>query len=126
MVDKKKQGRSNRRKGGVVERQIVHNHTAVGVGCLRVPLSGAAVGYKGDIKIDILDGLTGEAKSRKGGSGFKTIRRWLGDHDVLFLKEDGAPPMAVIPWPLYSRMVAQLAEGERRAVPTVETEAWKP
>ena len=59
----------------------------------RVPLSGAAEGFKGDVHIRLdLDGqpriLSCEVKSRKGGTGFKTLERWQGSNDFLFLRED--------------------------------------
>ena len=65
-------------------------HRAVGIPANVIPRSGAAEGHKGDIKIYLLDGapLVGEVKSRTSGEGFATLARWLGDHDLLVVKQD--------------------------------------
>lgn len=108
MTDKKSQGRSNRRKGGVVERALVKMHLEAGVEAKRVPLSGAAKGFKGDLLVS--DQLVAEAKSRKGGAGFATLERWLGENDILFLHRNRAEPLAVMPMSLYMKMVKAMLE----------------
>ena len=110
--DKQKQGRSNRRKGGTVERAIVKLHTDAGIDAKRVPLSGASRGYKGDIRIE--DTLTAEAKSRKGGAGFAVIEKWLGDNDMLFLHRNRAEPLVVMPMTEYLKFAAsRFGKGEK-------------
>jgi hypothetical protein len=37
-------------------------------------------------------------KSRKNGSGFTLLEKWLGDYDALFLRRDRADPLLVLPW----------------------------
>ena len=82
-----------------MENELVHAHREIGVEARRVPLSGAAVGYKGDIKVILRDReITGEVKARATGSGFVTLERWLGDNDALFLRRDRAPAMVLLPW----------------------------
>jgi Holliday junction resolvase len=89
-------GKFSRDKGGRIEREIVNLLKGEGIHAERVPLSGAAGGqFVGDIKF--LD-YVAEVKARKGGTGFKTIERWLGDNDMLFLRRDRAAPLVVMPW----------------------------
>lgn len=105
-IDKKAQGRSNKRKGSRVERQIVHLHRDAGYTAKRVPLSGAAEGFKGDVLVDLPDGiLQAEIKARKRGSGFTTIDGWLGDNDILFLKRDQRRPAVYMNWATYERFL---------------------
>ena len=88
-------GNSAKRKGTRVENIVVKAINRA-LGCeaaKRVPLSGAADGFKGDVHIRLtLDGqpriLHCEVKARKGGAGFKTLERWQGANDLLFLRED--------------------------------------
>ena len=46
-------------------------------------------------------------KARAGGEGFKTLERWLGGNDALFLRRDRAMPLVVLPWATYCRLVAR-------------------
>lgn len=104
----------SRRKGRERENQIVKLHKELGIDAKRIPLSGAAPGFKGDV---IIANLRGEVKSRKGGTGFKTLERWIGDNDVLFIThvhEPGRPPqdedrrpMVVLPWKTWEKLIAQ-------------------
>ena len=81
-------------------------HRDAGVLCNVVPRSGAAAGFKGDIRIHLLDGdpLDGEVKSRTSGSGFATLQRWLGEHDLLIVKQDREPALVVLPWSTWRRI----------------------
>ena len=91
-------------KGSRVEREIVHLHRDMGIDAKRVPLSGAAEGFKGDV---IIGDMVSEVKSRKGGQGFATISRWLGDNDLLFVKEDRKEPLVVMPWKTYEKLIKE-------------------
>ncbi len=104
-------GKPSRDKGQRRERQIVALHTDLGVHAERVPLSGASR-YQGngadiDIYIDGEDAgaLVGEVKSRANGEGFKTLERWLGANDMLFLVRDRADPLVVVPWRVWERLL---------------------
>ncbi|TXH52878.1 MAG: hypothetical protein E6Q97_14530 [Desulfurellales bacterium] len=99
-------GRASKRKGSKIEREFVELHRALGLDAKRVPLSGAAAGWKGDIKV-IVRGreITGEVKARGDGSGFKTLKRWLGENDALFLREDRADGMVVLPMRTWAWLV---------------------
>lgn len=77
-------GKKHREKGNRFERAL-----AQALGGKRVPLSGAAQGFKGDVVYPFRDReLRAECKSRKKGT-FKTLRSWLGDNDILAMKDDG-------------------------------------
>ena len=96
-------GKSSRDKGLRRERAIVELHVKCGVHAERVPLSGAShyQGNGGDIDIYVrgrrTPPYTAEVKARRNGSGFKTLARWLGGHDVLFLWQDRQSPIVVVP-----------------------------
>lgn len=98
-----------RRKGSRVEREIVAEHVRVGIPAKRVPLSGAAPGYKGDIQIG--QWVVCEVKARANGEGFATLERWLGANHILFLRRNHAQPTVVVEWETYLRMMrAWMAE----------------
>jgi Holliday junction resolvase len=103
-------GARHRRKGSRVEREIVALHKQTGIHAERVPLSGAAGGsFSGDVDFYPFgpdeEPLVGEVKARRNGEGFKTLERWLGENDVLFLKRDRTDPMVVLPWRTYQRLL---------------------
>ena len=93
-----------------MEREIVNLHKDMGVPAERVPLSGAAGGrFSGDIQIGFpLLSFLGEVKSRKSGEGFKTLERWLGENDLLFLKRDRQSPMVLMDWESYAEIWNQV------------------
>lgn len=96
-------GRSAKRKGGRVEREIVKMHEHIGIQAKRVPLSGAAEGFPGDVLIGRGNYLRAEVKSRKNPP--KTMLRWLAKNDLLFIKPDREPPVVVMTWDMYMQFV---------------------
>ena len=94
----------SKEKGDRRERQIVKKLNEIkGVHAQRVPLSGAAGGkFASDIDITYdygLDRMKAEVKAREDGAGFKTIEKWLGTNDLLFLVQDNKKdPLVVMPW----------------------------
>jgi Holliday junction resolvase len=87
-------GRAPRQKGDRAERAVVlllRNH---GIEARRVPLSGSAAGYPGDVHA-VLGGreMTLEVKSRKD---YKTLYDWLEDRDGLVLKADRKEALIVM------------------------------
>ena len=104
-------GKPSRDKGQRRERQIVALHVDLDIHAERVPLSGASryQGNGGDVDIYPWppDGppLCGEVKSRRNGEGFKTLEKWLGDNDMLFLVRDRQEPMVVVPWRVWERLL---------------------
>lgn len=106
-------GRSAKRKGSRVEREIVKLHLDAGIPAMRVPLSGAMPGFKGDVLIgDGRKRLRAEVKARKGGAGFVTLEKWKGSNDVLILKRDREEPMVVLGWSLYIEAIREYLKGD--------------
>ena len=94
-------GRMSRRKGQRIENELVHLHHECGIPAERVPLSGAQGGsFSGDLVID--GRYRAEVKARGDGAGFRTLERWLGDHDLLFLRRDRQRPLVVMEWDTYA------------------------
>jgi hypothetical protein len=94
-------GKASRDKGMRRERALVEIHTKCGIHAERVPLSGATH-YQGngadiDIHVRGAQPLKAEVKARGEGNGFKTLHRWLGENDALFLWRDHAAPFVVLP-----------------------------
>lgn len=95
-------GKASRDKGNRREREMVERfNTLAYVSAKRVPLSGACEGYKGDIQVN-LEGLATtlivEVKARAKASGWQSVKKWLGENDMLLLVEDREEPLVVIPW----------------------------
>lgn len=106
-------GKASRDKGLRRERAIVQLHTASGLRAERVPLSGA-VRYRGngadvDLYVRGAEPLKAEVKARAGGMGFRTLDRWLGDNDALFLVRDRATPLVVLPLPVWLEVAGRSA-----------------
>lgn len=117
-------GKPSRDKGLRRERALVQLHTVCGIRAERVPLSGASY-YQGngadlDLHVRGPQPLKAEVKARGEGSGFRTLERWLGKNDALFLWRDRAAPLVVLPlhvWLEIARRSARLdadADAHRR------------
>ncbi len=85
-------GRMQKRKGSRVEREIVNYLKDNEIPAKRVPLSGSANGFKGDIIIG--DSLKCEVKARK--DGFKQIYNWIKENDFLIVKADRKSPLVIM------------------------------
>ena len=106
-------GKFSRDKGARVEREFVHMLNDAGVICTKVPLSGAAGGaYSGDLDIHLTSGhkthLRAEVKCRKDGTGWKTLVKWIGQNDYLFLKQARTDPLVVMPWERFIDLLVHL------------------
>ena len=88
-------GRAPKRKGDRVEREVVKLLTKGGVHAKRVPLSGAAKGYPGDVVAE-LPGLGEACLECKARHDFKTLYGWLEQRDGLILKGDRKEPLMVL------------------------------
>ena len=102
-------GKASRDKGLRRERAIVDLHRKCGIHAERVPLSGA-LRYRGngadvDIYVRGPEPLKAEVKARGEGSGFRTLERWLGSNDVLFLIRDRATPLVVVPLHVWMEII---------------------
>ena len=94
-------GKASRDKGLRRERAIVEIHAKSGLRAERVPLSGATH-YRGngadvDLYVRGAAPVKAEVKARGDGDGFRTLERWLGGNDALFLWRDRAAPFVVLP-----------------------------
>ena len=94
-------GKASRDKGLRRERAIVDLHAKCGLRAERVPLSGATH-YRGngadiDLYVRGPQPVKAEVKARGDGDGFRTLERWLGTNDALFLWRDRAAPFVVLP-----------------------------
>ena len=94
-------GKASRDKGLRRERAIVDLHSKCGLRAERVPLSGATH-YRGngadvDLSVRGTAPVKAEVKARSDGDGFRTLERWLGGNDALFLWRDRAAPFVVLP-----------------------------
>lgn len=78
---------SQRTKGMRAEREL-----AKALGGQRVPLSGSAEGYPGDVKAL---GMTWECKVRQ--HGFVQLYDWLKDRDALAVRSDRHQWLVVLP-----------------------------
>lgn len=88
-------GKASRDKGARFERAVVDVLNAHGLDAKRVPLSGAAAGFKGDIHFNC-QGAPKVAECKSYKSKFKTIRGWLGDHDILAIKDNHTEALVVL------------------------------
>jgi hypothetical protein len=90
-----KGGRAPRRKGDRVEREVLALLKEAGLEARRVPLSGSAPGYPGDLEVEVpgLGKVVVEVKARKRVA----LEAWLEGRGLLVLKPDRRPPLAVMP-----------------------------
>ena len=106
-------GRSPKRKGTRVERELVNLLVELGLPCFRVPLSGAAGGeWSGDIHIPLL-GRTRRAEVKARGNGFRQLYAWLDKSDLLIVKADRRDPLAVLPLPLLVELMLAAERGAK-------------
>lgn len=85
-------GARSRRKGYRTEARVRALVAASGLDCRRVPLSGAAPGWDGDL---VIGARTFEVKAR--AAGFRQLYRWLGErHFGLILSADREEPLLVL------------------------------
>jgi hypothetical protein len=107
-------GRASRDKGLRRERAIVDIHAKSGVRAERVPLSGASR-YQGngadvDLYVRGTAPIKAEVKARAEGTGFRSLERWLGANDALFLVRDRAEPLVVLPLRIWLEVACRSAK----------------
>jgi hypothetical protein len=88
-------GRGPKRKGSRVEREVLAILKEAGLEAKRVPLSGSAPDYPGDLEVELpgLGRVVVEVKARKRVA----LEAWLEGRGLLVLKPDRRPPLAVLP-----------------------------
>jgi hypothetical protein len=95
----------NKTKGTRIERAMVKKYMDAEIPCERMIMSGALGGaFSGDLRVGT-ERWKGEVKSRKGGGGFVTIKRWLGDNDILVLHENYEEPLIVMTWDRHKELM---------------------
>jgi hypothetical protein len=109
-------GKASRDKGLRRERAIVEIHTKSGLRAERVPLSGATR-YRGngadvDLYVRGAAPVKAEVKARGDGDGFRTLERWLGGNDALFLWRDRAAPFVVLPLHVWLEVASRSARAD--------------
>ncbi len=87
-------GRAPRRKGDRVERLVLAELKAAGLEAKRVPLSGSAIGYPGDLSVTF--GARKRCVEVKARADFRTLHSWLEGRDALILKADRRNPLLVV------------------------------
>lgn len=97
-------GRVQRDKGNREERSLVSLFREAGFEAVRVPLSGAAEGHPGDLKVE---GLTLESKVRF--DGFRQLYQWIEKADVLIVRANYKPPLVVMPMDGFVRLLQGVA-----------------
>jgi hypothetical protein len=114
-------GSKHRSKGNRVEREIVQLHKDMGIHAERYPLSGSSHFRGASHDIDIYPfgrdcPLVAEVKARKSGNGFAQIKKWLGENDVLFTRENQEPqPTVHMPWRTYVELMENYNGKTQRA-----------
>jgi Holliday junction resolvase len=107
-------GARHKRKGGLIEREIVQRHVDIGVHAERYPLSGASHFRNSGHDVDVYAlgresaPLVAEVKARKDGEGFAQLERWLGNFDILFLRRNHSDPMVVLPWATWAALLEKV------------------
>jgi len=99
-----------RRKGARIEREIVKRHKDINVLARRVARSGV-LDRSDEVDLDIFPwgedfgALVAEVKADQARIP-KTVIKWLGENDLLFMRKDGnKDPIVVMPWSTYERLV---------------------
>jgi len=86
-------GRKERRKGTRVEYQVRNFFRQAGFECVRVPCSGNAEGFRGDLRLRVgKTELSVEVKVRKR----LFLYKWLSEADFLVVKADRKEPLLVM------------------------------
>lgn len=90
----------SKRKGNSLERDLVNEAREKGLEAKRVPLSGAAEGYPGDVIVHSSWGSDYCIEAKWRGDGFKQIYGWLQhkNADALVIKADHQEPLCIIPY----------------------------
>jgi Holliday junction resolvase len=97
-------GKAPREKGKRLERLCVALLTAAGLDAKRVPLSGSARGFKGDVIVTAAGyELRFECKSRR--KGFAFIYDAIGENDAAIIKTDREEPIVCIPLRRLARLI---------------------
>jgi len=119
-------GKSQRDKGNRNERQLVNIFRAYGIDAKRVPLSGSAEGFKGDIIANIQgQAWRIESKVRGNGNGFKQLYGWLTGNDALVVKADRQQALVVMPLRKFCELVGEVEASDNNKMAVNEARPRK-
>jgi hypothetical protein len=106
-------GKAPKRKGSRVEREVLALLKEAGLEARKVPLSGSAPGYPGDLEVELpgLGKVVVEVKARKRVA----LEAWLEGRGLLVLKPDRKPPLAVLPLEALLKVAARGKAGKEEA-----------
>jgi hypothetical protein len=85
----------SRRKGDHFEREVAKIFGRHGLDAKRTPMSGAIVGWEGDVIVKIGDRKE-RIECKRRASGFKGIYGWLGANYLLAMRDDNCEPLILI------------------------------
>lgn len=115
---------NSRAKGLRRENEFVGLHEDMNVPARRI----SAMYKEGDdLLIEVIPGanhFTAEVKGRAAGAPpMKTLNKWRRhDPDLLFIKEDRQPPLVVLSWSAYERLLSAFERGQDTRSPD---EKWE-
>jgi Holliday junction resolvase len=95
----------SQRKGKRIE-YLVRNHFRKLGRCERVPCSGNARAFKGDL-IFIYKGDTYKVEVKSRSDGFKNFYKWLEKVDILVVKADQKPPLVILPFDTFHKLLSK-------------------
>ena len=106
-------GKFSRSKGVRGERNMIEKLERIGIKAMRTANSGAAftiakdkalgAAYRGDLFCKLGEWVfSSEVKARADDSGWKCVKEWLKDADMLFICEDRKDPLVVMPFHILS------------------------
>ena len=95
-------GKKHREKGNRFERSVVDALNAFGLEAKRVPLSGAAAGFKGDVHYKER-GIPRVMECKVRKNAWKDLYDYLAEAEIdrLIIKRDGCVPIVCVPLPDY-------------------------
>lgn len=101
-------GKKHREKGNRFERAMVVAMTAGGLDAKRVPLSGVAAGFKGDLHYRER-GIPRVLECKVRKNAWKDLYDYLDEPEIdrLAIKRDGREPLVVIPLADYLILAGQ-------------------
>lgn len=88
-------GKKSRDKGARGERHLVNYLQDQGFAALRIPLSGASKGFKGDVTTPLL-GIDRKLEVKVRADGFRELYGWLDDNFALVIKADRRETLVVL------------------------------
>lgn len=112
-------GKFARDKGLRVEREmVIALRKFKDVECIRIPQSGAygkfgGRDWMGDLKMSIKKSIgtqefTIEVKARADEAGFKKVKEWLGDNQILIIKENFNKPLVTMRWAVFQYLIENM------------------